>query len=54
MSITNFVYIKNATGNIIKNSLKTGYNESEIKLNEADGNLIQEIQETDIISPRDN
>ncbi|MDP3043042.1 MAG: glycosyltransferase [bacterium] len=38
------VYIKNVVGNLIKDSLKNGYNKEEIKLNEANDNLIQKIQ----------
>jgi len=38
------VYIKNTFGNLIMDSLKNGYNEREIELNEADDNFIQKIE----------
>ncbi len=41
---TKGVYIKKAFGNLIKDSLKNGYNGKEIELNEANDNLIQKIQ----------
>jgi len=38
------VYMKDVTGNLIRNSLKSGYNKKEVKLNKADDNFIQKIQ----------